>query len=244
MRAGPVGPHEQLGGQGVAPAPQSAPPRPGGPRNDLLSLSSADVDLAVTEAGSSDSRGERADLYAHGDEGLLGGEASYLGPPLTPEKDDALQQATTVANLRAALMSKNSLLSLKADVLGDDSSLLLEYLPKGAHSLSCKCPAPGRGERSHVRRGGACGSAIGCGLGAGLSGRSRGARAGARSWKAVDVGRQGDGEGTACLFDPSRLTPGLLNLQPDRAEGRQWAGQGRRALRESGRSGKGHRASV
>ncbi|XP_023375639.1 zinc finger and BTB domain-containing protein 46 isoform X1 [Pteropus vampyrus] len=96
----------------------------------------ANVDLAVTEAGSSDSRGERADLYAHGDEGLLGGEASYLGPPLTPEKDDALQQATTVANLRAALMSKNSLLSLKADVLGDDSSLLLEYLPKGAHSLS------------------------------------------------------------------------------------------------------------
>lgn len=73
------------------------------------------------------------------DEGFLGAEASYLGPPLTPEKDEVLQQATAVANLRAALMSKNSLLSLKADVLGDDSSLLLEYLPKGAHSLSRKC---------------------------------------------------------------------------------------------------------
>lgn len=98
-----------------------------------------DADLTSTEASGSDSRGDRAELYAHVDEGLLGGEASYLGPPLTPEKDDALHQATAVANLRAALMSKNSLLSLKADVLGDDSSLLLEYLPKGAHSLARKC---------------------------------------------------------------------------------------------------------
>ncbi|XP_074174118.1 zinc finger and BTB domain-containing protein 46 isoform X1 [Rhinolophus sinicus] len=89
----------------------------------------SNVDLTITEAGGSDNRGERADLCAHVDEGLL-------GPPLTPEKDDVLQQATAVASLRAALMSKNSLLSLKADVLGDDSSLLLEYLPKGAHALS------------------------------------------------------------------------------------------------------------
>ncbi|KAK7800156.1 hypothetical protein U0070_012580 [Myodes glareolus] len=96
----------------------------------------SNVDLTVTEASSSDSRGERTELYAHIDEGLLGGETSYLGPPLTPEKEEALHQATAVANLRAALMSKNSLLSLKADVLGDDGSLLFEYLPKGAHSLS------------------------------------------------------------------------------------------------------------
>uniref|UniRef100_A0A9L0K908 Zinc finger and BTB domain containing 46 n=1 Tax=Equus asinus TaxID=9793 RepID=A0A9L0K908_EQUAS len=96
----------------------------------------SNADLTSTEASGSDSRGDRAELYAHVDEGLLGGETSYLGPPLTPEKDDALHQATAVANLRAALMSKNSLLSLKADVLGDDSSLLLEYLPKGAHSLA------------------------------------------------------------------------------------------------------------
>lgn len=89
----------------------------------------SNVDLTVPEPGGSDSRGDRTDLYAHVDESLL-------GPPLTPEKDDVLQQATAVASLRAALMSKNSLLSLKADVLGDDSSLLLEYLPKGAHALS------------------------------------------------------------------------------------------------------------
>ncbi|XP_032317492.1 zinc finger and BTB domain-containing protein 46 isoform X2 [Camelus ferus] len=62
------------------------------------------ADLTVAEASSSDSRGERPELYTHVDEGLLGGEAGYLGPPLTPEKEDALHQATAVANLRAALM--------------------------------------------------------------------------------------------------------------------------------------------
>nr|XP_056701273.1 zinc finger and BTB domain-containing protein 46 [Euleptes europaea] len=95
----------------------------------------ASVDLTVTEPSSSDSRIERVDLYANVDEALLGGEASYLSQPLTLEKEDALQ-AVAVANLRAALMSKNSLLSLKADLLGEESSLLFEYLPKGTHSLS------------------------------------------------------------------------------------------------------------
>nr|XP_025948607.1 zinc finger and BTB domain-containing protein 46 isoform X3 [Dromaius novaehollandiae] len=93
------------------------------------------ADAAAAEPSSSDSRVERSDLYAGVDDALLGGEASYLSQPLTPEKEDALQ-AATVANLRAALMSKNSLLSLKADMLGEDSSLLFEYLPKGTHSLS------------------------------------------------------------------------------------------------------------
>uniref|UniRef100_A0A8B9BRA1 Zinc finger and BTB domain-containing protein 46 n=1 Tax=Anser brachyrhynchus TaxID=132585 RepID=A0A8B9BRA1_9AVES len=93
------------------------------------------ADAAVTEPSSSDSRVERSDPYANVDEALVGGEASYLSQPLTPDKEDALQ-AATVANLRAALMSKNSLLSLKADMLGEDSSLLFEYLPKGTHSLS------------------------------------------------------------------------------------------------------------
>ncbi|KAM4842151.1 zinc finger and BTB domain-containing protein 46 [Thomomys bottae] len=96
----------------------------------------SNIDLTVTETSSADGQGERTELYAHVDEGLLGGEAGYLGPPLTPEKDEALHQATAVANLRAALLSKNSLLSLKADVLGDDGSLLFQYLPRGAHALS------------------------------------------------------------------------------------------------------------
>ncbi|KAM6248325.1 zinc finger and BTB domain-containing protein 46 isoform 2-T5 [Porphyrio hochstetteri] len=93
------------------------------------------ADVTVTEPSSSDSRMDRSDPYANVDEALIAGEASYISQPLTPEKEDALQ-AATVANLRAALMSKNSLLSLKADMLGDDSSLLFEYLPKGTHSLS------------------------------------------------------------------------------------------------------------
>ncbi|XP_052539532.1 zinc finger and BTB domain-containing protein 46 isoform X3 [Tympanuchus pallidicinctus] len=93
------------------------------------------ADVTAAEPSSSDSRGERPDPFVHSEEQLLGaGEGSYLPqPPL--DREDALQ-AATVANLRAALMSKNSLLSLKADVLGDDSSLLFEYLPKGTHSLS------------------------------------------------------------------------------------------------------------
>ncbi|KAM6053181.1 zinc finger and BTB domain-containing protein 46 isoform 1-T6 [Theristicus caerulescens] len=93
------------------------------------------ADVTVTEPSSSDSRVEQSDPYANVEEALIGGEASYISQPLTPEKEDALQ-AATVANLRAALMSKNSLLSLKADMLGEDSSLLFEYLPKGTHSLS------------------------------------------------------------------------------------------------------------
>ncbi|XP_070600527.1 zinc finger and BTB domain-containing protein 46 [Erythrolamprus reginae] len=95
----------------------------------------ASVDLTGAEPNNSDNRIERLDLYAKIDEALLGGDVSYLSQPLTPEKEDALQ-ALAVANLRAALMSKNSLLSLKADMLGEESSLLFEYLPKGTHSLS------------------------------------------------------------------------------------------------------------
>ncbi|XP_005057326.1 PREDICTED: zinc finger and BTB domain-containing protein 46 isoform X2 [Ficedula albicollis] len=93
------------------------------------------AEAAGTEPSSSDSRAERPEPYGSVEEALLAGEPSYIPPPLTPDKEDALQ-AATVANLRAALMSKNSLLSLKADMLGEDSSLLFEYLPKGTHSLS------------------------------------------------------------------------------------------------------------
>ncbi|XP_058706815.1 zinc finger and BTB domain-containing protein 46 isoform X2 [Poecile atricapillus] len=92
------------------------------------------ADAAGPEPSSSD-RVERPDPYGTVEESLLPGESSYIHQPLTPDKEDALQ-AATVANLRAALMSKNSLLSLKADMLGEDSSLLFEYLPKGTHSLS------------------------------------------------------------------------------------------------------------
>ncbi|XP_066479361.1 zinc finger and BTB domain-containing protein 46 isoform X1 [Tiliqua scincoides] len=116
--------------------------RAGSPVPPFLSVSGwpyssqeASVDLTGAEPNNSESRIERVDFYANMDEALLGGETGYLAQPLTPEKEDALQ-AVAVANLRAALMSKNSLLSLKADMLGEESSLLFEYLPKGTHSLS------------------------------------------------------------------------------------------------------------
>ncbi|NXD26484.1 ZBT46 protein, partial [Spelaeornis formosus] len=95
------------------------------------------TDAAGTEPSSSDSsRVERPEPLGSVEEALLAGESGFVPQPLLPvDKEDALQ-AATVANLRAALMSKNSLLSLKADMLGEDSSLLFEYLPKGTHSLS------------------------------------------------------------------------------------------------------------
>lgn len=68
----------------------------------------------------------------------MSGDAGLLPQSLAAEKEDAASQAASVANLRAALMSKNSLLSLRPDMLGEDSPLLYEYLPKGSHSLSCK----------------------------------------------------------------------------------------------------------
>lgn len=89
----------------------------------------------MIEPSSSDSRGGRSDFYLNPDETLVG-ESSYLSQPLASEKDDLHQQVSTVANLRAALMSKNSILSLKADMLNEDGPLLFEYLPKGTHSLS------------------------------------------------------------------------------------------------------------
>lgn len=128
-------------GAQVVPTPESSGLQPALTSDYPCLLSGAD--LAVPEAGSSERHGDRTDLYPHVEEGLLGGDTSYLGPPLTPDKDEVLQQAAAVANLRAALMSKNSLLSLKADVLGEESSLLLECLPRGAHSLSCKWQSPG-----------------------------------------------------------------------------------------------------
>lgn len=92
----------------------------------------------VTEPNSSDSRGERLDFFVKQEEALTA-EPSFLG---TNESEEASRGAgagiSSVANLKAALMSKNSLLSLRAEMMGDDNPLLYEYLPKGGHSLSCK----------------------------------------------------------------------------------------------------------
>lgn len=93
----------------------------------------------MTEPNSSDSRGERLDFFLKQEEALTA-EASYLGPSESEEAGGGAGRGTisSVANLKAALMSKNSLLSMRADMMGDDNPLLYEYLPKGGHSLSCK----------------------------------------------------------------------------------------------------------
>lgn len=93
----------------------------------------------MTEPNSSDSRGERLDFFLKQEEAPTT-EASYLGPGESEEAGGGVGRGalSSVANLKAALMSKNSLLSMRADMMGDDNPLLYEYLPKGGHSLSCK----------------------------------------------------------------------------------------------------------
>lgn len=93
----------------------------------------------MTELNSSDSRGVRLDFFLKQEE-VLTTEASYLGPSESEEAAGGAGRGaiSSVANLKAALMSKNSLLSMRADMMGDDNPLLYEYLPKGGHSLSCK----------------------------------------------------------------------------------------------------------
>ncbi|XP_028667543.1 zinc finger and BTB domain-containing protein 46 isoform X1 [Erpetoichthys calabaricus] len=113
--------------------------RNGSPVPSILSgwpYNSQDISGAdAMEPNSSDSRGDRLDFFVKQEE-LLGPDSSYLPQSFSSEKEDSPSQATSVANLRAALMSKNSLLSLRAEMLGDDNPLLFEYLPKGTHSLS------------------------------------------------------------------------------------------------------------
>uniref|UniRef100_UPI00398E4B5E zinc finger and BTB domain-containing protein 46-like isoform X4 n=1 Tax=Pristiophorus japonicus TaxID=55135 RepID=UPI00398E4B5E len=83
----------------------------------------------VTEPSSSDSRGDRPDFCQNPEEPLAGVESNYLSQFVASVKEE--QQASTVANLRAALLSKHSFLSVKSDQPGDDNPIIFEYLPKG-----------------------------------------------------------------------------------------------------------------
>uniref|UniRef100_A0A3B4Z840 Zinc finger and BTB domain-containing protein 46 n=1 Tax=Stegastes partitus TaxID=144197 RepID=A0A3B4Z840_9TELE len=115
--------------------------RPGSPLPSMLAVAGWNYngqDIPdVTEPNSSDSRGERLDFFLKQEEALTT-EPGFLG---TNESEEGVGGAgggtiSSVANLKAALMSKNSLLSLRAEMMGDDNPLLYEYLPKGGHSLS------------------------------------------------------------------------------------------------------------
>uniref|UniRef100_A0A673A909 Zinc finger and BTB domain-containing protein 46 n=1 Tax=Sphaeramia orbicularis TaxID=375764 RepID=A0A673A909_9TELE len=117
--------------------------RPGSPLPSMLAVAGwnyngQDIPGAdVTEPNSSDSRGERLDFFLKQEEALTT-EPGFLGPNESEEAGAGAGGGTisSVANLKAALMSKNSLLSLRAEMMGDDNPLLYEYLPKGGHSLS------------------------------------------------------------------------------------------------------------
>ncbi|XP_029995598.1 zinc finger and BTB domain-containing protein 46 isoform X3 [Sphaeramia orbicularis] len=120
--------------------------RPGSPLPSMLAVAGwnyngQDIPGAdVTEPNSSDSRGERLDFFLKQEEALTT-EPGFLGPNESEEAGAGAGGGTisSVANLKAALMSKNSLLSLRAEMMGDDNPLLYEYLPKGGHSLSRLC---------------------------------------------------------------------------------------------------------
>uniref|UniRef100_A0A1A7X9U0 Zinc finger and BTB domain-containing protein 46 n=1 Tax=Iconisemion striatum TaxID=60296 RepID=A0A1A7X9U0_9TELE len=117
--------------------------RPGSPLPSMLAVTGwnyngQDIPGAdVTEPNSSDSRGERLDFFLKQEEALTT-EPGFLGPNESEETGGGAGGGgiSSVANLKAALMSKNSLLSLRAEMMGDDNPLLYEYLPKGGHSLS------------------------------------------------------------------------------------------------------------
>ncbi|XP_042197684.1 zinc finger and BTB domain-containing protein 46 isoform X2 [Callorhinchus milii] len=83
----------------------------------------------VIEPSSSDSRGDRADFCQNPEEPLAGEESSFLSQPVTSIKEE--QQASTVASLRAALLSKHGLISVKHDPQGgEDNPIIFEYLPQ------------------------------------------------------------------------------------------------------------------
>ncbi|XP_061667421.1 uncharacterized protein zbtb46 isoform X1 [Syngnathoides biaculeatus] len=126
--------------------------RPGSPLPSMLAVAGwnyngQDIpDADVTEPNSSDSRGERLDFFLKQEDALVA-DPGFLGPNESEEagvggaggggsRGGGSGMISSVANLKAALMSKNSLLSLRAEMMGDDNPLLYEYLPKGGHSLS------------------------------------------------------------------------------------------------------------
>uniref|UniRef100_A0A3P8WTK0 Zinc finger and BTB domain containing 46 n=1 Tax=Cynoglossus semilaevis TaxID=244447 RepID=A0A3P8WTK0_CYNSE len=84
-----------------------------------------------------DGRDDRLDFFLKQEEAVIL-EPGFMGTNESEEHAGGVDDETvsSVANLKAALMSKNSLLSLRAEMLGDDNHLLYEYLPKGGHTLT------------------------------------------------------------------------------------------------------------
>ncbi|XP_058265527.1 zinc finger and BTB domain-containing protein 46 isoform X2 [Hemibagrus wyckioides] len=115
----------------------------GSPMPSMISTASwsyntqADIPGADEAEPSSDTRDQRMDFFMKQEES---GEPGFHGSSLANDREEVVggsqEQGGSVANLRAALMSKNSLLSLGAEMFSEENTLLFDYLPKGGHSLS------------------------------------------------------------------------------------------------------------
>ncbi|KAJ8360902.1 hypothetical protein SKAU_G00174270 [Synaphobranchus kaupii] len=92
---------------------------------------------AEEDNGGSDSCGERQDFPESrvGRSSPSGDPAIRFPPPPDPEGE----KPRAHDSLQEALMSRGGLMSLRAEILGDDTPLLYDYLSKGAeHTLSLK----------------------------------------------------------------------------------------------------------
>lgn len=86
----------------------------------------------------SDTRDQRIDFFMKQEEALAGDPGFHGSHEREEVVGERQEQCGSVANLRAALMSKNSLLSLGTEMFSEENTLLFDYLPKGGHSISCK----------------------------------------------------------------------------------------------------------
>ncbi|XP_027001087.1 zinc finger and BTB domain-containing protein 46 isoform X1 [Tachysurus fulvidraco] len=125
----------------------------GSPMPSMISTASwsyntqADIPGADEAEPSTDTRDQRIDFFMKQEES---GEPGFHGSSLANDRAEVVggsqEQGGSVASLRAALMSKNSLLSLGTEMFSEENTLLFDYLPKGGHTLS----------RSHCSSGGHC----------------------------------------------------------------------------------------
>ncbi|XP_053339366.1 zinc finger and BTB domain-containing protein 46 isoform X3 [Clarias gariepinus] len=117
----------------------------GSPMPSMISTASwsynnqADIPGADEAEPSSDTKDQRMDFFMKQEE-ALSGDLGFNGSSLASDREEVVgeikEQGGSVANLRAALMSKNSLLSLGTEMFSEENTLLFDYLPKGGHSLS------------------------------------------------------------------------------------------------------------
>ncbi|XP_027001090.1 zinc finger and BTB domain-containing protein 46 isoform X2 [Tachysurus fulvidraco] len=115
----------------------------GSPMPSMISTASwsyntqADIPGADEAEPSTDTRDQRIDFFMKQEES---GEPGFHGSSLANDRAEVVggsqEQGGSVASLRAALMSKNSLLSLGTEMFSEENTLLFDYLPKGGHTLS------------------------------------------------------------------------------------------------------------